>query len=52
MTKIVELCHGEDCCPRVEIDAEEIRVGEEGNLVRLTPDQWESLRSKILGGQL
>lgn len=52
MTRIVELCGDNGCCPRVEIDAEQVRIGEEGNLVRLTPDEWDTLRAKVLSGEL
>lgn len=52
MTRTVELCGKDGCCPRVEIDDEEIRIGEPGNEVRLKVPEWEALRSKILKGEL
>lgn len=52
MTKIIELCGRNDCCPRVEIDEHEVRIGEEGNLVRLTSEEWSVLRRKILEREL
>lgn len=52
MTRIVQLCSDDDCCPRVELDADEVRIGEEGNLVRLKPAEWKALRERILQGEL
>lgn len=52
MTRIVELCGKEGCCPRVEIDGNEVRIGEPGNVVRLGPDEWAVLRAKVLSGEL
>lgn len=52
MTRTVELCGENGCCPRVELDEHEVRIGEEGNLVRLKLEEWTTLRSKILSGEL
>lgn len=52
MTRTIELCGKDGCCPRVELDADEIRIGEPGNVVHLTPEEWQMLRFKVLGGEL
>lgn len=39
-------------CPVVELDREGARIGEEGNLVRLTPEQWNALVEKARSGAL
>ena len=51
MTRIVELCGKDGCCPRVEIDADQVRIGEPGNVVRLTSAEWATLRQKVLSGE-
>lgn len=50
--KIVELCGDDDCCPRVELEDDEVRIGEPGNQVRLSPAEWQTLRTKVLRGEL
>lgn len=50
--RTVELCEKQGCCPVVELDDHEVRIGEPGNVVRLKPDEWASLRKKILAGDL
>jgi hypothetical protein len=52
MTKTVSLCPGCDACPRVEIDEREVRIGEAGNVVRLTPGEWNVLVRSIKAGEL
>ena len=52
MTKNVSLCPGCDACPSVEIDETEVRIGEAGNLVRLTPAEWNVLVHTIKAGEL
>jgi len=42
------LCH----CPTVEITDQEVRIGEEGNLVKLTPTEWNMLVQAIKAGEL
>lgn len=41
--KTVSLCPACDACPSVEIDEHVVRIGEEGNLVKLTPAEWNVL---------
>ncbi|WP_309492486.1 hypothetical protein [Candidatus Hecatella orcuttiae] len=50
--KIVTLCGEGSCCPTVEVDEKEVRIGEEGNLCKLTPEQWNTLVDKISSGEL
>jgi hypothetical protein len=43
MTKIVSLCPSCSACPAIEIDENEVRIGEGDNLVRLSPAEWNVL---------
>jgi len=52
MTKTLSLCPACDACPLVEIDDQEVRIGEEGNLVKLTPAEWNVLVQAIRAGEL
>jgi len=36
----------------VELDGEAVRIGEEGNLVVLTKEEWNTLVAKIKAGEL
>jgi hypothetical protein len=49
--KLVTLCKAGSCCPVVRIKDSQVEIGEEGNLCVLTPEQWETLREKILKGE-
>lgn len=51
-TRIVDLCGKDGCCPRVELDDEEVRIGEQGNQGRLSRTEWGTLRNKVLRGEL
>lgn len=46
--KVVSLCGGSCSCPVVKITGENVEIGEEGNLCVLNPDEWETLKAKIL----
>ena len=52
MTKSVSLCPACDACPSVEIDEHEVRIGESGNLAKLTPTEWNVLVQAIKAGEL
>jgi hypothetical protein len=52
MAKTLSLCPACDACPMVEIDNQEVRIGEEGNLVRLTAAEWNVLVQAIKAGEL
>jgi hypothetical protein len=45
----VALCPACGACPEVVLDVEkdEVRIGEEGNLVRLNKETWNTLVEKI-----
>ncbi|MDP6459828.1 MAG: hypothetical protein QF829_03445 [Candidatus Hydrothermarchaeota archaeon] len=49
--RIVNLCE-KGCCPRVEICADFVRIGEEDNTCTLKKGEWASLREKVLKGEL
>jgi hypothetical protein len=50
----VSLCKDCGSCPEVILDiaTDEVRIGEEGNLVRLTKEAWNTLVEKIQEGEL
>lgn len=50
----VSLCPACGACPEVVLDMTkyEVRIGEEGNLVRLTKEAWNTLVEKIRQGEL
>ena len=50
--KQISLCPHCDHCPTVDITDEEVRIGEEGNLVKLTPAEWNILVQAIQAGEL
>jgi hypothetical protein len=52
MIKQISLCPHCDHCPTVEITDQEVRIGEEGNLVKLTPTEWNILVRAIKAGEL
>ena len=50
----VSLCPACGACPEVvlDVDKEEIRIGEKGNLVKLNKEAWNTLIEKIRQGEL
>lgn len=50
--KHISLCPACDACPSVEIEEHEVRIGEAGNLVTLTRDEWNVLVRAIKAGEL
>ena len=50
----ISLCPECGACPEVVLDVakDEVRIGEEGNLVNLTKAAWNTLVEKIRGGEL
>jgi len=50
--KIVAICKEGSCCPVVEVDENEVRIGEEGNLCCLNKNQWNTLVEKVKSGEL
>lgn len=50
----VSLCPACGACPEVVLDVEkdEVRIGEEGNLVTLKKEAWNTLVEKIQQGEL
>lgn len=51
MKKVI-LCHSGACCPAVEIHENEVVIGEDENIVRLKPVEWQILKEKVLNGEL
>jgi hypothetical protein len=52
MINSLSLCPHCDACPMVEIEEQEVRIGEAGNLVKLTPAEWNVLVQAIKAGEL
>jgi len=50
--KIVNLCKEGSCCPVVKIDDEHVEIGEKDNICVLTKSEWETLKQKILNGEI
>ena len=50
----VSLCPACGSCPEVVLDVakDEVRIGEEDNLVRLTKEAWNTLVEKVQQGEL
>ena len=49
--KVVELC-GSGHCPVIKIDNERVEIGEKGNVCVLAKSEWETLKQKILNGEI
>jgi hypothetical protein len=52
VTKEISLCPSCSACPVVEIGDGEVRIGEDHNLVRLSPAEWNVLVHAIKAGEL
>ena len=50
--KIVSLCSSGTCCPVVKITDTQVEIGEVKNICVLTKTQWETLKQKIMDGEL
>ena len=48
----VSLCPACSACPEVEIQGDEVRIGEAGNLAVLKKDEWNVLVVLIQSGRL
>lgn len=46
------LCPECTACPEVVIDSDGVRIGEPGNLVRLSHTEWNRLVTLVLSGKL
>lgn len=50
--KIINLCSSKSCCPVVKISDDRVEIGEEGNLCVLKKEEWETLKQKIVEGEV
>lgn len=48
----VALCPACGGCPAVEITDEGVRIGEGGNIVKLTHAEWNDLVARVRAGEL
>ena len=46
------LCPNCEACPTVEVLEDEVRIGEDENLVELSSDEWNRLVEAIKAGEL
>jgi hypothetical protein len=49
--KIVNLC-GSGHCPVIKIDDEHVEIGEKDNVCVLAKSEWDTLKQKVLNGEL
>jgi hypothetical protein len=49
---VFSLCPACDACPEVIVEDDGVRIGEAGNLVRLSHAEWNQLVSLIQSGKL
>ena len=52
MSQKVSLCRDCQSCPAVELSEAEVRIGEDGNLVKLSKEEWNALVEKVKAGEL
>jgi hypothetical protein len=50
--QVISLCPACSACPAVTVYEEEVHIGEEGNLVKLSKEEWNLLVTSILRGEL
>lgn len=50
--KTVTLCPECGACPEIVFMDNEVRIGEEGNLVMLKLDEWNTIVEKIQSGEI
>jgi hypothetical protein len=50
--KTITLCPECGACPEIVFLDNEVRIGEEGNLVKLKPDEWNTIVEKIQAGEI
>jgi hypothetical protein len=49
---VYTLCGGDKCCPVVEVLDDMVKIGEDGNMVKLKKDEWKLLVGKIKSGEI
>ncbi len=50
--KTITLCPECGACPEIVFIDNEVRIGEEGNLVKLKLDEWNMIVEKIQSGEI
>jgi len=50
--KIVSLCREGSCCPVVKIADDYVEIGEKDNICVLKKSEWETLKEKVLKGEI
>ncbi len=52
MVKTVVLCGEDSCCPEVRIHEDFVEIGEGDNMCRLTAEEFEILKEKIINREI
>ncbi len=50
--KTVTLCPECGACPEIKLYDREVIIGEEGNMVKLKLDEWNTIVEKIQNGEI
>lgn len=50
--RTINLCPECGACPEIVFLDNEVRIGEEGNLVKLKPSEWNTIVEKIQSGEI
>ncbi len=50
--RTVTLCPECGACPEIKLYDNEVLIGEEGNMVKLKRDEWNTIVDKILSGEI
>ncbi len=48
----VSLCGEDKCCPAIEVGRDSIKIGERGNMCILKKREWNTLKEKIIKGEI
>ncbi|MBW2983549.1 hypothetical protein KY361_00360 [Candidatus Woesearchaeota archaeon] len=48
----VSLCGGDKCCPAVEVGRDSVKIGERGNMCVLKKKEWDTLKEKVIKGEI
>ena len=48
----ITLCGQTGCCPKVLTTKSGAEIGEQGNLVKLKPQEWNELVDAVKGGKI
>ncbi len=52
MEKVIRLCGQNSCCPEVRITDEFVEIGADKNICKLSRDEWQILKEKIISQEI